>query len=243
MQNSIKKISLITCTLFINTTSFAMSKKIITPSIKVLKTINTRSLFNALHMHDTTQVSDLLKNNLVDSTVKYEGFTPLHIAAWLRQPESIHMLKKYGAKINAPNDDRRTPLFYAAHLYHYTDNHTDDAKKTIELLLESNLNAQDNNKLTPLIVASGTGHCIAAHLLLKHGASLHAQDVEGNTALHHAAHAGHDEIVEALLLAGAPLIKNNQGKTPRDLTHDSVIKNLLNQDHSSLAHIMKKIIN
>lgn len=63
-----------------------------------------------------------------------------------------------------------------------------------------------------------TGHAAIAQYLLSLGARPNAKDMNGRTSLHHAAAAGHQDICEALIAAGASVgVEDDIGSTPIDL--------------------------
>jgi ankyrin repeat protein len=62
---------------------------------------------------------------------------------------------------------------------------------------------KDSNGLTALMWASAYGQVPTVQLLLKHGAQVDFEGLEGETALLLAAAAGHHEVVRLLLTEGA----------------------------------------
>jgi len=69
-------------------------------------------------------------------------------------------------------------------------------------------------KNRPLHAAAGGRHTAVCAELLRHGADANAQQHGGYTALHSAAQHGNEELVQALLLAGASTsLSDDQGKT------------------------------
>jgi GNAT superfamily N-acetyltransferase len=85
----------------------------------------------------------------------------------------------------------------------------------------SNLLAVEENGMTPLMFAAGAGHKEASRIemLLEAGAAqtLNDRDEEGSAALHHAARAGSETAMGALLDAGAdPLALDGQGRRPSE---------------------------
>jgi serine/threonine-protein phosphatase 6 regulatory ankyrin repeat subunit B len=77
---------------------------------------------------------------------------------------------------------------------------------------------------TPLIEAAGWKRLGVVKMLLQHmgGKGLNQRNFHGWTALHDASVVGHEEIVRALLFAGAdPTITEHKGETPRAVAHDT----------------------
>lgn len=73
---------------------------------------------------------------------------------------------------------------------------------TLALILEDGLHpteCRDEDGLTPLMLAARLGNYEAVELLIKHRASLRAQDNNGFTALHWAVVEGHEHVVKILL--------------------------------------------
>ena len=70
---------------------------------------------------------------------------------------------------------------------------------------------------TKLITAAENNHKPKVQLLLRQGASVHAQDCFRMTAIHHAAKSGHFDIMSLLLDYGASMkVPDNKGQTPFD---------------------------
>lgn len=57
----------------------------------------------------------------------------------------------------------------------------------------------DAQQCTPMIIAAQNGEVMCGHLLLAHGADIHASDEDGDTALHWAAYEGHENFVGFLM--------------------------------------------
>ena len=66
------------------------------------------------------------------------------------------------------------------------------------------------------MLASKTGDAKKVTFLTEHGANVHVEDQNGDTALHYAMRSRRDsfEVVVALIAAGASQMCNNQGLTP-----------------------------
>lgn len=107
--------------------------------------------------------------------------------------------------------------------------HTEIVKILIEK--EANVNAIGECGDTPLHLAAEEGCTEIVKVLLQaKGIDINAANEFGQTPSHLAAEEGHTEIVKILIENGAdPLIKDEHGKTPRDLAQDDVIKKLLEE--------------
>ena len=115
--------------------------------------------------------------------------------------ESVTACLGDGADPNARDDDKATPLHWAARF-------TEDPA-VIEALLQAGAdpNARDNNRETPLHEAATYNRNPAViEALLQAGAAPNARDEKGNRPLHLAAGSTEDPaVIEALLQAGADL--------------------------------------
>lgn len=79
---------------------------------------------------------------------------------------------------------------------------------------KADLNPTDDQKSTPLMIASTFGHTELAKMLIEAGADIELQNQDGSTALHVAAFMCHKDIVQLLLDAGIDKSKkNNLGST------------------------------
>jgi hypothetical protein len=93
----------------------------------------------------------------------------------------------------------------------------------------ANVNAEDGNKNTPLILGAGNAEIV--RVLLAAGASGTAEDLSGWTPLGVAASEGAVEVIRLLLAGGAdPAYRNRFGKTARDYCRGpnrDVVKDML----------------
>lgn len=71
------------------------------------------------------------------------------------------------------------------------------------LPIEINIDAQDDNGLTPLMCATRNGHLNVVQYLIKEGANPNIKNNEGKTALDLAEENRHEEVAEFLRKAGA----------------------------------------
>lgn len=143
------------------------------------------------------------------------GETCLYHAA-LQGSVASHELLRYlldrGTDINALTNDKDTPLILAAKKVEYVafgflehganvflkNNHGETALHTacqssasrllLNCLIEKgiDINSCTSDNCTPLMLASKTGNSKKVTFLIEHGANVHVQDQNGDTALHYA---------------------------------------------------------
>lgn len=123
-----------------------------------------------------------------------DGFTPLHLAAFFRRPETARLLVERGALIDvvARNEQLRvTPLQSAA---------AAREEETAALLLErgADPNAQQRGGFTALHAAAQHGDEPFVALLLTHGADPSLAADDGRTAADFARDGGHRELAARL---------------------------------------------
>lgn len=84
------------------------------------------------------------------------------------------------------------------------DGNFKEVQASLESLpIEINVNAQDDNGLTPLMCATRNGHLNVVQYLIKEGANPNIKNNEGKTALDLAEENRHEEVAEFLRRAGA----------------------------------------
>jgi ankyrin repeat protein len=126
------------------------------------------------------------------------GLTPLHWALTQQRYDAAALLLRHGASSTAEDEDGRRPLHAAA----FSGN-----ARCVSLLLphvsREGASAPSADNLTPLHYAALSGSAPVVSLLLEAGASLHAVDEEGRSALSWAAGEGHAGVCAALLAGRA----------------------------------------
>ena len=81
----------------------------------------------------------------------------------------------------------------------------------------ADVNAKDDDGISPLLLAATWGHKEIVELLIANGADVNAKAVESLTPLHITAGWGHKEIVELFIANGADVnAKAVDGETPLD---------------------------
>ena len=200
-------------------------------------------LMTASEVNDLTVIKFLLEHGADVHLKDKDGSTSLHYAVidvpdGLIACDVLKCLLENGADINALTDYNSTPLMSASrscdvNVIKFFLNHgsKNDGRALhfackrvlgldIMLCLIGNgadVNARGNDNCTPLMTASSSGHVDKINVLINHGASLHLQDDNGDTAMHYAVCSSSDNSnsLTTLIAAGASqLMCNKQGLTP-----------------------------
>lgn len=100
---------------------------------------------------------------------------------------------------------------------------------------EGNVDIRDARQRTPLMAAAKNGQCSVVEELLKElNADPELEDMDGNTALHHAILNGNRTTAKILMENGAnPDLINQEGKTPLHLA-------VINDDRASAKMLVEK---
>lgn len=104
--------------------------------------------------------------------------TPLHYAINQEyNTEIVKYLISAGADINIPNDKGQTPFYVVCKM---------GDRKQYDMVKNSvnNINHQDKNGNTPLMIAARYGHPFIVHDLLDSGANIHLTTISGKNAYH-----------------------------------------------------------
>lgn len=157
-------------------------------------------------------VQQLLQHGAsVNSRTEEEDDTALHVAARHGLTDHVQLLLRYGAELEAKNEEGQTPLNAACAQPHQPQD-MDRYYRVCQLLVESgaSINAADRDRQHPLHLACKNANAQVAELLLARGANVNIMNYSGNTALHNILQATayklehHPElVVQALLNYGA----------------------------------------
>ncbi|KAI1350661.1 ankyrin repeat-containing domain protein [Xylaria sp. FL0043] len=214
------------------------------------------------------QNSEALVKRVLEITVDCDveddlGRSALHYASSYGNESGVRLLLERGANIHHKDESHHSPISWAI-----IQGHT----AVVQLLLEggadgdskyggesflttaaalghtSIVHALLDNGARPLnqpalFRAAGAGHTDTVILLLRYGASIDAEDFDGETALMYASRNGHANVVEVLLDNGAIINEENMyGDTAlsyaRRYEHVDVVELLLKRgaDSTALSH-------
>jgi uncharacterized protein len=152
-------------------------------------------IFEAAALGRTERVAELLdRDSGLVSAWAADGFTPLHLAAYFRHPDTARLLVDRGALVDVVARNERirvTPLQSAV---------AARQEATAALLLDrgADPNTQEEGGFTPLHAAAHHGDEPLVELLLAHGADPAVSADDGRTAADFARESGHEELAERL---------------------------------------------
>ena len=123
----------------------------------------------------------------------YDGWTPLHLAAFFGHRQAVERLLAAGADMAAVsrNTLANTPLHAAV-----AGGHIDASLRLIER--GADVHAKDAGGHTPLHIAAEAGYLPIVQALLVRGADPHAVDAEDKTPLSRAAARHHTAVVDLI---------------------------------------------
>ncbi|PSJ63084.1 ankyrin repeat domain-containing protein [Pseudaminobacter soli (ex Li et al. 2025)] len=176
----------------------------------------------ARQRHDVVLL--LLERGASTTGLAPRGSTLLATAAFDGDEQLVRVLLDRHSDPNEPDGTGKGPLVYAA---------AKGLTPIVRMLLDAgaDVNRVYAHKLTALMWAAGYPNIVVAHdgletaeLLVARGASVHAVDDRGRSALMIAAERGHAEMVGWLLAHGADAtLRDGQGKTAADLASDAAV--------------------
>ena len=152
----------------------------------------------------------------------HAGYTALHYAVESENFDALSCLVYNGADVNLQYRNGQSALHFAS---------SDICQCLIQN--QADIDVRDSRYCTPLMQASCNNDVKKVAILIENGAKVDLQDVDGNTALHHAVLNSYDslgfertpDICLALLTAKASIhLCNSQGWTPLLLASNNCIK-------------------
>lgn len=153
------------------------------------------SIFEAAAVGDVARVQELIGEDAsLANACASDGFHPLGLASFFRQPAVVELLLARGADAGAV---AQNPLQVTAlHSAVADGGHREIARALIAA--GADVNAEQRHGWTPLHGAADSGDRELVELLLARGADPHAKHQEGKTALDLARENGHAEVVAVL---------------------------------------------
>ena len=154
-----------------------------------------RALFNGVRYGMKAQVFSILeKSPLLVNSVDAQGYSLVHWAAKKGDVDILQLLSDKGALLHQPtsSDTRMLPIHWAA---------SEGRTSSINFLLgkrHQDINAQDSNGCTPVIIAAQHNQINCVIYLVKSGADMSLKDNNQDTAMHWAAYKGYVEMVGLL---------------------------------------------
>lgn len=145
----------------------------------------------------------LINSGVAINSGDNEGVTPLTFAAAQGHIECVQMLLDGGAEVDCRSNEGSTALLHAAQ---------EGRREAVKLLIENgaDVNTRNVQGATPLHTAAQSGHIETAKVVLKYGADPNALTVQGWSATDLAESEGHEELVNLLLNAQRPKVRDVQ---------------------------------
>ncbi|XP_022777644.1 ankyrin-1-like [Stylophora pistillata] len=168
-----------------------------------------------------------IDNLYKEDVEKSDTFTELHLCRCNNDAEkAVEIVLNEGVDINIPGKSNRTPLLWVS---------LSSSGEFIQTLIDlgANVNVQrTDDKTTPLRLATTWNNYMAADILLRHGADVNIQDVDGWTPLECGVSSGFLSISQLLVDCGCDInLRNKYGKTSLylavKLEHKHLVKCLL----------------
>ncbi len=202
---------------------------------------NEKLMIAAIVSNDLPLIMDLVSKN-ISTQLRFKGKPLISVAlSFGCKPEIIEYLISQGAKVYESDDDEFTPLYWAiasgikenvsvllknkASVYDGSLRHDSPlnyavglgcSNDIVHMLIQarSDLNAKDNQGMTPLLLAAQRGNAEHILLLLDNHAEKQTIDNNGSSPLHLAVENDHKDVAQLLIQRGMPVdAKDNAGNT------------------------------
>lgn len=176
--------------------------------------VNVKNISSSTPLHEAVRnghiecAEILLRAGADPNQRDTSGNTPLHLVMPIASRSQIfNLLLRARANPNVKDISGETPLHITARLGMSED--------IIRSLIYSGADINERNKRgsTPLALAIERNQVSQAHLFVKLGADIHAEDIDQKTALTSAIKSGYD-MVQAVILSENVQSRDSQGKTP-----------------------------
>ena len=165
----------------------------------------------------------IISNEILNRKNK-DGITPLHLASMNGDHNMILFLLNLGADPKIKTSKDFTALHFASE-----KGFLDNDIFAVFLNKEIEIDAENQEKITPLQIAVSNGCPITAQTLLENGAKAHRFNNNGETLLHIATKNGHLEMIKMLLNhVIIPNHKNNDGLTALNIADQNKFTEIAN---------------
>ena len=156
-------------------------------------------IFEAAATGQTARVEELVsKNRSLANEYNVDGYMPLGLATFFCHPETVEVLIRAGADVNATTREnmRVTPLASAAAAKQF-------GIAKVLITAGAKVNVKAENDFTPLHETAARGDIEFTKLLLDHGADINANSQDGKTPLSLAIERNKTDMLKFLKERGA----------------------------------------
>jgi ankyrin repeat protein len=168
------------------------------------------ALTDAVAGGDIPAVGALLEGGADPSTLQVDGSTALHWAIYRDDPEMVDLLVRSGADVDVANREGLTPIAMAS---------MNGSAAIIRSLLDAGADASTpgSNGVTTVMLAARSGNPDSIRMLAASGVDINAkEDARETNALMWAAEQGHEDVLSALIGAGADVgMRSSLTRLPR----------------------------
>lgn len=175
-------------------------------------------------------IQKLVENGAnIEARTNDTGYTPLLVSAAHGHLKAFQILLSLNANLHVTTGEGLMGVLQCAVIGAAQCGNFDVVEECLRLGIPKN---GENMQGKPLAIAASCGHIPTINYFLSLGAHIDEQDVNGDTALHHAVEAKKVEAVQLLLQKGASKnLHNKEGKLPIDFApaSESELTSLLSQ--------------